>query len=103
MTDVSIDKCQDASFFHDFLLRLQKLSALGWNQIRTSHRHAYGMEKIPKEQIIPKDKLPAFVTREAELTVFRAAGDNRIFVGIQQNKIFYIFFIEATFGDICSH
>lgn len=103
LVDVSIDQCEDASFFHDFLIRLQKLSLLGWNEIRTSQRHSFGMEKIGREQIVPKDRLPSFVTREVELDVFRSAGDNRAFVGMQEGKLFHIFFIEAKFGDIYPH
>lgn len=61
------------------------------------------MELIPYDDIKPKDKLPSFVTREIEFDVFRAAGDNRAFVGLQKGKIFYIFFIEANFGDIYNH
>lgn len=61
------------------------------------------MESIPKDQIIPYRQLPDFVTREVRLDVFRAVGDNRTFVGLQQGKIFYIFFVEAQLGDVCSH
>ena len=103
LKDVSIDKCKDFSFFHDFLMRLQKLSELGWKEIRISHRHSYGMEKIPVEEIIPQNQLPNFITKEGDVDVFRAVGDNRTFVGLQEGKIFYIFFIEANFGDICPH
>ncbi len=103
LKDVSINKCKDSSFFYDFLMRLQKLSDLGWKEIRGSHRHSFGMEKIPVEDIVPHKQLPSFVTKEGDVDVFRAVGDNRTFVGLQEGKIFYIFFIEACFGDICSH
>lgn len=103
LKDVSIDKCEDPTFFRNFLIRLQKLSELGWKEIRLSHRHGYGMEKIPVTQIIPQKQLPAFVTKEAGVDVFRSSGDNRVFVGLQRGRIFYIFFIEAKFGDICTH
>jgi len=103
LNDVSIKKCKDYSFFYKFLLRLQKLSELGWEEIRKSHKHAYGMEKIPVNNIVPRRQLPDFVTSEVELDVFRAVGDNRTFVGLQQGKIFYIFFIETVFGDVCPH
>lgn len=102
-SDVSIKDCQDHSFFFKFILRLHKLCELGWNEIRMSHKHSYGMEPIPYYAIKPKDKLPSFVTREVELDVFRACGDNRAFVGLQKGKIFYIFFVEASFGDIYNH
>lgn len=103
LKDVSIDKCKDSNFFHDFLIRLQKLSNLGWKGIRLSHRHSLGMEKIPVEEIIPRNQLPSFVTKEGDVDVFRAVGDNRVFVGLQEGKIFYIFFIEASFGDVSPH
>lgn len=103
LKDVSIDKCKDASFFRNFLMRLQKLSELGWNGIRQSNRHAFGIEKIPVEQIIPSQQLPDFITREGDLDIFRATGDKHVFVGLQQGKIFYIFFIEASFGDVYKH
>lgn len=103
LKDISIDRCKDHAFFHDFLIRLQKLSDLGWKEIRRSHRHSFGMEKIPVEEIIPRNQLPDFVTREGDVDVFRAVGDNRVFVGLQDGKIFYIFFIEASFGDVCPH
>lgn len=103
--DVSYSDCRDALFFIDFLKRLQKLSELGWNGIRASHRHGYGLEKIPISQLNARLKfLPAFITPEVkELDVFRATGDNRTFVGFQKSKIFYVFFIETRFGDVCPH
>lgn len=103
LSDVSIKDCKDHSFLLNFILRLQKLCDIGWNEIRLSHKHSYGMEPIPYNDIKPKDKLPSFVTREVDLDVFRASGDNRSFVGLQRGKIFYIFFIEAKFGDVYDH
>lgn len=103
LIDFSIDKCKDHSFFHDFLIRLQKLSELGWKEIRVSGKHEFGIEKITRDQIKPKDRLPKFITPEVELDVFRANGDNRPFVGKQDGKIFYIFFIETNFGDVYDH
>ena len=103
LSDESIKDCKDHSFLLGFILRLQKLCELGWDGIRLSHRHSYGMEPIPYNDIKPKDKLPSFVTREVDLHAFRASGDNRSFVGLQRGKLFYIFFIETKFGDIYNH
>lgn len=72
-------------------------------EIRVSGRHEFGIEKITRDQIKPKDRLPKFITPEVELDVFRANGDNRPFVGKQDGKIFYIFFIETNFGDVYDH
>ncbi|KAA6316015.1 hypothetical protein EZS27_033615 [termite gut metagenome] len=102
LDDVSIKKCKDHKFFYDFLMRLQKLSKLGWSEIRQSHRHAYGLESIPKEKI--KATLPTCITPEVkDLHVFRANGNNLPLIGIQIQNVFRILFIEATFGDIYKH
>ncbi|MBD5226812.1 MAG: hypothetical protein HDS67_01975 [Bacteroidales bacterium] len=104
LKDTSIKDCNDHKFFYNFLIRLQKLSELGWNEIRSSHRHSYGMESLPQSQIIPDVRLlPKFVTPEVDLHVFRSSGDNKTFVGLQRGKIFYVFFIESKHGDICPH
>lgn len=101
--DVSVKDCNDHKFFYDYLSRLQKLSELGWNEIRKSHPHSYGMEQMPRTQIHHYRLLPAFVTKEVDLHVFRAVGDNRVMVGLQEGKIFHVFFVEAKFGDISPH
>lgn len=97
----SIKKCKDGKFFFDFLLRLKSLSELGWKTIDISGRHQYGMEKISREEIKPS--IPAVVTKEVPLFVFRAKGNNLPFVGIRQGKIFQVIFIETEFGDIYDH
>lgn len=101
--DVSVCDCDDHKFFLGFLNRLQKLSELGWNEIRKSHKHSFGMEPMSKSQIRHNGLLPSFVTREVDLHVFRAVGDNRVMVGLQEGKIYYVFFVEAKFGDVSPH
>lgn len=102
--NISYSDCTDASFFIKFLERLQKLSKLGWKEIRIANRHGYGMEKIPISQLNVSIKNVPFITPEVkEIDVFRSNGDNRTFVGFQKGKIFYILFIETRFGDICPH
>lgn len=98
----SIDGCRDADFFFRFLERLQKLSSLGWEQIRVSPRHSFGTEKIPTNIIKPN--LPKFVTADVtHLTAFRANGNNLPFLGIQKGIFFHVIFIESKFGDIYDH
>ncbi|MCR4560329.1 MAG: hypothetical protein K5685_09650 [Bacteroidales bacterium] len=101
--DMSIKDCCDYKFFLDFINRLKKLSKLGWGEIRKSARHSFGMEKMPKTKIRHNELLPEFVTKEVDLHVFRAVGDNRVMVGLQNGKIFHVFFVEAKFGDISPH
>lgn len=101
----SIKDCNNASFFYDFIIHLSELSQQGWDKIRLSHRHKYGMEALPKEIFKPNlSHLSDIVTRDVKkLHVFRANKDLYPFVGLQVGKIFYIFFIEAKFGDIYDH
>lgn len=103
LTPVSYTDSRDSKFFISFLNRLAKLSELGWSEIRQSAPHQYGMESIPVRQMVHKRRLPAFVSDDADLHVFRAVGDNRSFAGLQVGKIFYIFFIESAFNDIYPH
>lgn len=102
-SDASIKKCSNPQFFYDFLMRLRKLSELGWTEIRKSHRHAYGLEPIPLNQIKPM-VLPESITPDVKyLHAFRANGNNLPFIGIQMQRIFRILFLEANFGDIYNH
>lgn len=101
LTDFSFKGFRDGGFFSEFLLRLRKLSELGWKEIAKSDRHAYGMEKIPRD--ILKHALPSQITPEVPIFAFRAVGDNRPFVGFREGNVFHIVFIEASFGDIYNH
>lgn len=92
----------DHRFYSEFIVRLCQLSGLTWNQINVADRHGFGTEKIPIDQIKPQ--LPRFVTPEiTHLTVFRANGDNRPFLGLRNGTIFHIIFLEERFGDIYDH
>ncbi|NMA74484.1 MAG: hypothetical protein GX963_10065 [Bacteroidales bacterium] len=87
---------------YEFLKRLQKLTELGWDEIRKSDRHNYGMEKIPVKQI--KVSLPNFITPDVEdLHVFRVNNSNIPFIGLQVETIFYVLFIEPEFGVVYKH
>lgn len=98
----SIKDCNNYKFFYDFLIRLQKLSELGWKEINKSNKHSYGTEKIPVKSIKPN--LPSIITDDVEeLTVFRANGNNLPFLGIEKPGLFHIVFIETKFGDIYDH
>lgn len=102
LSEVSIKDCKKSDFSLEFLLRLKKLSELGWKEIKNSHRHSYGMEKIPINKIRPQ--LPSCITPEVKfLHVFRATGDKLPFVGIEIQNIFRVLFIETKFGDIYKH
>jgi len=93
---------EDHKFYSDFVVRLKKISELSWNQVNVSSRHSFGTEKISVTQIKPQ--FPRFVTPEiTHLTVFRANGDNRPFLGLRNGIVFHIIFLEEKFGDIYDH
>lgn len=93
---------KDYKFYLDFILRLKRISSLSWDYIHTQDRHGYGTEKMPIGKI--KKQLPNFITPDvSHLTVFRANSDNRPFLGIRNNNVFHVVFIEENFGDIYDH
>lgn len=102
LQSVSIENCSNGAFFYNFIARLQKLGDLGWEEIRKSHRHSFGMEKIPIEKIKPQT--PLFLTPDVtHLFAFRASGKNHPFLGIQEGVVFHVIFIETNFGDVYAH
>jgi hypothetical protein len=99
---LKLDFKKDHEYYFRFVERIQKLSQLTWKQINVAHRHGFGTEKMPVGEIKPD--LPNFVTPYVtDLTVFRANGDNRPFLGLRKNNIFHIIFLEETFGDVYNH
>lgn len=93
---------EDFKFYADFIERLKKLCNLSWKEINVTQKHGFGTEKIPVKQVKPE--LPKFVTPDVtDLTVFRANGDNRPFLGLRKNNVFHIIFLEEKFGDIYDH
>lgn len=99
---LKLDFKEDHKFYYKFIERISKLSQLTWKQINVADRHGFGTEKMPVGAIKPD--LPNFVTPDVtDLTVFRANGDNRPFLGLRKNNIFHIIFLEETFGDVYNH
>lgn len=103
LNDVTIKKVKDGKFFVQFLNRLKQLSLLGWSEIELSHRHSFGMERMPKGQLRHLDNLPPIFEGRSEFDVFRATGNNRVFVGKKLGDVFHILLIEYAFGDVSSH
>lgn len=101
--DTTHKECKDAGFFKAFLVRLKKLSDLGWKEIEKSPRHSFGTEKIPIEQLRPKFEMPEEFKTQRRITVFRATGDNHVFAGIREENTFHILLIESSFGSLYHH
>lgn len=97
-----LDFKKDHEFYFRFIERINKLSQLTWKQIQVSHKHGFGTETMPVDDIKPQ--LPRFVTPEVtHLSVFRANGDNRPFLGLRNDSVFHVIFLEETFGDVYNH
>lgn len=97
-----VDSNNDSGFFIAFLDRLKKLSSIDWNTANVSACHSFGFEKMDV----------FFMTRSAQnyvpegmssLLVFRATGDNHVFLGYREGNIFQVIFVEYQFGDVYSH
>ncbi|MBQ3720600.1 MAG: hypothetical protein II850_06370 [Fibrobacter sp.] len=79
----SYDKCNDPKFFIGLLGRLKNYSTVGWQEIRTSGRHQWGMEKMPVSQIKHTERVECITPDVKELHILRSTGDNRVLVGLQ--------------------
>ena len=97
-----VNSHNDSLFFISFLERLKKLSSLDWNTVNTSARHSFGFEKMPVDSLTTaaKQHVPVGMT---SLLVFRASGDNHVFLGYRDNNVFQVIFIEYNFGDVYFH
>lgn len=92
----------DGDFFISFLERLKKLSSLTWQEVYKAHRHSFGTETISVKNLknSAKNHIPNEITK---LLIFRSTGSNKAFLGIREENVFKIFFIEYVFGDIYPH
>lgn len=105
LQDTSIrKKCTDQMFLYDLLNHLREISKKIWKELQTAGKHSLvGYEMLPVEYFVPK-KMPAIVTPEVKkLMVFRASGDNRVMVGIKQEAIFHVLFVETVHGEVSPH
>ena len=92
----------DSAFFISLLERLKKLCSLDWNTVNTSARHSFGLEKMHVDSLtaVARQHVPVGMT---SLLVFRASGDNHVFLGYRDNNVFQVIFIEYNFGDVYFH
>lgn len=97
-------KCTDQQFLYELLSHLREISKKSWKELQTAGKHSMiGYEMLPVDCFVPK-KMPEIVSPDVKkLMVFRATGDNRVMVGIKQESIFQVLFVETAFGDISGH
>lgn len=103
LRDISYSNAsKDGNFFISFLERLKKLSTMSWEEVYKTHRHSFGTETISVKSL--KDSAKNHISTEiTKLLVFRSTGSNKAFLGIREENVFKIFFIEYIFGDIYPH
>lgn len=73
--------------------RLFTLSRMTWTQIRGSHRHGLGSEKIARNSIRPA--IPARITDDVEFLAIRYNGLCPM-VGFRDGRTFNIVFLDHT-------
>lgn len=98
------DAQRDGTFFITMLQRFSKLCTLGWTEIAKAQRHSFGFETMLVSSLSASAKsrmkrYPDIV----KLFVFRATGDNHVFLGYREENVFNIIFIEHSFGDVYQH
>jgi hypothetical protein len=90
----SVPQCNkdEKSAFTD---TLHKLSQLTWAQIRSSHRHGCGYEKIGRDSF--KVAIPDHITDDVSLIAFRFCAKAPM-VGYRDGAIFYVIWIDRGFS-----
>jgi len=73
--------------------KIYRLCKMNWKDIRTSHRHTVGTEKIPLKSIPrPKDLPPELTHLEA----FRFNGKKPM-LGFRKHEIYYVVIIDKDY------
>lgn len=94
------DPCPNDKHATDFLIKWSKRSTFTWVELLTHPRHGLGSEKIPVSQIKPT--IPRKFENESHLLVFRHHG-NLPFAGVKVAGVFYLLWVEHTYGDLYDH
>lgn len=77
----------------ELLCQMKNISSKTWNEIRTSHRHGLGSEKIDSKSLrvsIPSE------CKEKQLLAFRYNGKKPM-VGFRRNSVFEILYLDTDF------
>ena len=82
-----------------FAEALYKRGKLTWQEIKQSHRHGLGLEKISRGSI--KVGLPSVVTEDVNLIAFRCFGKMPM-VGYRQGRTFYVLWLDPA-GKVYDH
>jgi len=91
--DFCISKCgkDEKAAFADTLHRLSQKT---WAEIKSSHRHGIGFEKIDRRSI--KSGIPEHLREDVNFIAFRFYGKAPM-VGYRDKRIFHILWIDREF------
>lgn len=99
--NVSWSDTRDVRFFKEFLLHLQKFSAMTWQAVYSAPRHGFGAETLPLSAVKPQ--ITGIPQEIQKFLVLRATGDNHPFLGYRDKDTFQVVFVEAEFGSVYKH
>jgi len=92
--DYCISKCTKEEKVA-FVNKLHTLSQLPWSQLKISHSHGLGYEKINRDSI--KSNIPQFIKGDISYFIaFRFHG-NAPMVGHKNGRIFHIIWLDRNF------
>ena len=75
--------------------RMCKLSTMTWDQIRQTHKHGFGSEKIQQENL--RAARPSHITPDVTFYALRFDG-LRPMVGYKSHFIFHILYLDTNFS-----
>jgi hypothetical protein len=100
----SLERLQSGKYCHSALDKdhkaafsdaIFKRKSISWRELKSSGKHGLGFEKIAKKSI--SEKLPAFITQEADnLLAFRFKGKAPM-VGYRVKDVFYVLWFDRDF------
>lgn len=78
-----------------FAEAMWKRCQLTWNDLKLTHRHGLGSEKIPADQI--KSTIPSIARGVSFFLAFRFHGKCPM-VGVQSGRVFHVLWLDRDFS-----
>lgn len=97
-TGYSVSCCED-HHLSALMKKLFQLRATVWRDLKNTHRHGIGTEKIASTAIKPS--LPRGISPDTTLLALRYSGRNPV-VGYREGRYFHVLFIDHNFS-VYSH
>jgi hypothetical protein len=85
-SNTCLSKC-DKKTQSSLAKKLLQLSQLTWSEILSISKKSFGCERIPYDQL--KNRLPATITPDTIITVFRLSDSARM-IGFRRHNVYHI-------------